>query len=148
KNQIVITNDTGSLTGTYECRLLFDIIHSEGADVLAEYGSDFYAGTPVITRHAYGKGKAYYVGTCPDQAFLTDFMKTVCAEKEIAPLLNVPKGVEVTERRKDGASYFFIMNHNASTVELEIGEGTDLLTGKELTGATSLEAYGVMIVKR
>nr|ACT64162.1 beta-galactosidase [uncultured bacterium] len=141
KNQIVITNDTGSLTGPLECELLFDIIHSEGADVLAEYGSDFYAGTPVITRHAYGATDAYYVGTCPDQAFLTDFQDTVCGEKEIAPLLNVPKGVEVTERRKDGASYFFTYVHNASTVELEIGEGTDLLTGKELTTELSLDPY-------
>ncbi|MFS0637844.1 beta-galactosidase [Mesobacillus foraminis] len=148
KNQIVIKNDEGSLSGSYDCSLLFDIIHSEGAEVLAEYGSDFYAGTPVITCNSYGKGKAYYVGTCPDKAFLTDFVKTVCEEKQVKPLLEVPKGVEVTERRKDGSSFFFILNHNADAVELEKIEGTDLLTGKEMNGNTSLEAYGVMIVKQ
>ncbi|WP_121613715.1 beta-galactosidase [Mesobacillus foraminis] len=148
KNQIVMKNDGGSLSGSYDCSLLFDIIHSEGAEVLAEYGSDFYAGTPVITCNSYGKGKAYYVGTCPDKAFLTDFVKTVCEEKQVKPLLEVPKGVEVTERRKDGNSFFFILNHNADAVELENIEGTDLLTGKEMNGNTSLEAYGVMIVKQ
>ncbi|MBT2755851.1 beta-galactosidase [Mesobacillus foraminis] len=148
KNQIVMKNDGGSLSGSYDCTLLFDIIHSEGAEVLAEYGSDFYAGTPVITCNSYGKGKAYYVGTCPDKAFLTDFVKTVCEEKRVKPLLEVPKGVEVTERRKDGSSFFFILNHNADAVELEYIEGTDLLTGKEMNGNTSLEAYGVMIVKQ
>ncbi len=148
KNQIVMKNDGGSLSGSYDCSLLFDIIHSEGAEVLAEYGSDFYAGTPVITCNSYGKGKAYYVGTCPDKAFLTDFVKTVCEEKQVKPLLEVPKGVEVTERRKDGSSFFFILNHNADAVGLENIEGTDLLTGKEMNGNTSLEAYGVMIVKQ
>ncbi|PFN96784.1 beta-galactosidase [Bacillus sp. AFS076308] len=148
KNQIVVKKEAGSLTGTYECSLLFDIIHSEGAEVLAEYGSDFYVGTPVITCNSFGNGKAYYVGTCPDTAFLTDFVKTICEEKEIKPLLDVPKGVEVTQRRKDGSSYLFVMNHNASAVEFEISEGTDLLTSKELNGTTSLEAYGVMIVKQ
>ncbi|MEW9050083.1 MAG: beta-galactosidase trimerization domain-containing protein [Neobacillus sp.] len=71
-----------------------------------------------MTCNSFGKGKAYYVGTSPDTEFLTDFVKTVCEEKEIKPVLNVPKGVEVTERRKDGRSYLFVMNHNASTVEL------------------------------
>lgn len=148
KNQIVVKKEGGSLTGSYECSLLFDIIHSEGAEVLAEYGSDFYADTPVITCNSYGNGKAYYVGTSPDTSFLTDFVKTVCDEKDIKPLLNVPKGVEVTERRKDGNSYLFVMNHNASTVEIEIREGTDLLTGVELNRKTSLEAFEVMIVKQ
>ncbi|MDQ0224074.1 beta-galactosidase [Metabacillus niabensis] len=147
-NQIVMKKETGSLSGSYECSLLFDIIHSEGAQVLAEYGSDFYAGTPVITRNTFEKGKAYYVGTCPDPSFLSDFVKTVCEEKEIKPLLDAPKGVEVTERTKDGHSYLFVLNHNATKVEVEISEGKDLLTAEELNGKTSLDGYGVMIVKR
>jgi beta-galactosidase len=147
-NQIFMKKEVGHLTGSYECRLLFDIIHSEGAEVLAEYGSDFYAGTPVITRHTYGKGRAYYVGTCPDTAFLSDFIQTIAKEKGVQPLLDVPKGVEVTERRKDGSSYLFVMNHHSSPVEFEIDKGTEILTGKELKGLTSLDGYGVMIVKR
>ncbi|MDQ0230679.1 beta-galactosidase [Metabacillus malikii] len=148
KNQIVVKQQTGNLSGNYECRLLFDIIHSEGAEVLAEYGSDFYAGTPVITRNTYGKGKAYYVGTCPEHDFLTDLVKTICAEKEVAPLLNVPKGVEVTERVKDGTSYLFILNHNEDEVEIDNCKGTDLLSGNQLAGSTALAGYGVMIIKQ
>ncbi|PAD70396.1 beta-galactosidase [Bacillus sp. 7586-K] len=147
-NQIVMKKETGSLSGSYKCSLLFDIIHSEGAQVLAEYGSDFYAGTPVITCNTFEKGKAYYVGTCPDPSFLSDFVKTVCEEKEIKPLLDAPKGIEVTERTKDGHSYLFVLNHNTTKVEVEISEGKDLLTGEELNGKTSLDGYGVMIVKR
>ncbi|WP_160719474.1 beta-galactosidase [Bacillus sp. USDA818B3_A] len=147
-NQIVVKKEAGSLTGSYECSLLFDIIHSEGAEVLAEYGSDFYAGTPVITCNSFGKGKAYYVGTCPDKAFLTDFVKAVCEEKGVKPLLHVPEGVEVTERSKDGRSYLFVMNHNESPVEFEISKGTDLLSDKELNGTTKLNGYGVMIIEQ
>ena len=49
--------------GDYDCRLLCDRIHAEGADVLATYSSDFYAGEPAVTRNAFGDGFAYYLAT-------------------------------------------------------------------------------------
>ncbi len=38
-------------------------MHSEGAEVLATYESDFYAGMPAVTKNSYGKGHVYYVAT-------------------------------------------------------------------------------------
>jgi beta-galactosidase len=148
KNEIVVKNEVGNLSGRYDCNLLFDIIHSEGAEIIAEYGSDFYAGTPVVTCNKFGDGKAYYVGTCPDAAFLTDFVNTICKEKEVEPLLVTPKGVEVTERSKEGKSYLFIMNHNADKVTIEVGEYKELLTGTEIKDMFALEGHGVAILEK
>lgn len=39
----------------YKCNLLCDLMHSEGAEVLATYESDFYAGMPAVTKTATEK---------------------------------------------------------------------------------------------
>lgn len=47
----------------YPAKLLCDIMHLEGAEALAEYQEDFYAGSPVVARNSFGQGQAYYIGT-------------------------------------------------------------------------------------
>ncbi|GAF11445.1 beta-galactosidase [Bacillus sp. JCM 19045] len=105
-NHIVMSKQWGKLSGHYQCNLLFDLIHSEGAEVLATYGSDFYAGSPVVTRNTFGKGSAIYVGSSGDQAFTDGLIETVCNERGIVSLLPTPDGVEVTERTKAGESFY------------------------------------------
>ena len=39
----------------YKCNLLCDLMHTEGAEVLATYESDFYAGMPAVTKTATEK---------------------------------------------------------------------------------------------
>lgn len=149
-NEIVMKQHWGDLTGSYSCNLLFDLIHTEGAEVIAEYGSDFYQGKPVVTVNRFGQGEAYYVATCPDSDFLSGFLANLCADKHVEPLLSVPAGVEVTEREKDGKSYLFVLNHNAEDVVIPTGtkETIDLLTGKTIVKETSLEGKGVLILTK
>ncbi len=45
------------LSGVYEARDYCDLIHTEGAEVLATYGRDFYAGRPALTVNGYGDGQ-------------------------------------------------------------------------------------------
>ena len=49
KNRIVLKETYGDLQGEYGCGMLCDLLHSEGAEVIAEYGDDFYKGMPVVT---------------------------------------------------------------------------------------------------
>ncbi|MDQ0090239.1 beta-galactosidase [Paenibacillus anaericanus] len=149
KNEIVMKQSWGALDGTYDCGLLCDLIHSEGAEVLAEYGSDFYQGRPVITVNQFGAGRAYYVASSPDAAFLQGFLSNLCDEKGIKPLAKAPSGVEVTRRVKDGLAYLFLLNHNPETAIVEIGDELkkDLLTGEMVTGSVSLAGRGVMILE-
>ncbi|TYA12862.1 beta-galactosidase [Paenibacillus faecis] len=149
KNQIVMKRSWGSLEGPYECGLLCDLIHSEGAEVLAEYGSDFYKGMPVLTVNKFGKGRAYYVASSPEADFLQGLMKNLCEEKGIKPLLDAPVGVEVARRVKNGLEYLFLLNHNAEASAVEIGasERKDLLANAVVTGSVTVPGRGVVILE-
>lgn len=150
QNHMVMKQDWGPLRGSYSCGILCDVIHAETAEVLAEYGTDFYQGTPVLTRNRFGKGQAYYVASSPDAAFLRGFMSNVCEEQGIKPLLDTPAGIEVVERVKEGTSLLFIMNHNAEAMAFDAGSAnqTDLLTERPVTGHVTIPARGVMILER
>lgn len=148
-NEIVMNATYGELNGSYSCNILCDLIHSEGAEVLATYGTDFYKGMPALTRHAFGKGKSWYVATNGDEAFLSDLIKTIVDEQGIQPLVSPVQGIEVTERVKGEHRYLFVLNHNADATEVDLGNlaGRDLLTDQEVSGKHTLAAKGVMIVK-
>lgn len=148
KNRIVMKGKVGDLEGDYECNLLFDLIHSEGAEVLAVYGDDFYQGMPVVTKNKFGEGNAWYIASSPDQEFLQGLVAHLCEEKGIKSLLNADEGIEVSERVKDNKAYLFVMNHNDEISQFELGmdEKVDLLTRKTMTGTISLQAHGVMIL--
>lgn len=149
KNQIVMKRSWGSLEGQYECNLLCDLIHSEGAEVLAEYGSDFYKGMPVLTVNTFGEGRAYYVASSPGADFLQGFLKNLCEEKGIKPLLDAPAGVEVARRVKNGLEYLFLLNHTAEASAVEIGasERKDLLANAVVTGSVTVPGRGVVILE-
>jgi len=149
-NGIVVNKNIPGLDERYECSLLCDLLHLEGAESLAVYESDFYAGMPCLTRNNFGKGKAYYVATDPEEKFLADFIKLVCEEKGVKPLMHVPKGVEVTQRVKDGRKFTFLLNHNTETVTVDIGNENyrEMITDKTVSGSISLEAKGVAILEK
>lgn len=149
KNQIVMKQAWGQLEGQFECGLLCDLIHSEGAEVLAEYGSDFYKGMPVLTKNSFGSGHAYYVASSPEASFLEGFLANLCDEKGIKPLLHAPAGVEVARRVKGDKEFLFLLNHNAESAEVEIGsEGKkDLLAGKNVKDSVTVPGRGVIILE-
>ncbi|KRE47157.1 beta-galactosidase [Paenibacillus sp. Soil522] len=150
QNQMVMRKAAGALSGTYTCSLLCDLIHSEGAEVVAEYGSDFYKGMPAVTVNKFGKGEAWYLATSPDRPFLQSLLINLCKDKGIEPLLAAPSGVEVTRRNKAGKSFTFILNHNTEAAELQLGAQprTELLSGETVSGAYSLAAKDVMIIEQ
>ncbi|PZD96267.1 beta-galactosidase [Paenibacillus sambharensis] len=151
RNQIVMKSKLGSLEGSYECGLLCDLIHTEGAEVIAEYGDDFYAGMPVVTVNKFGKGEAWYVASSPDQAFLDGLLKHICDAKGIRPTLdNVPEQVEVARRVKDGKEILFLMNHGKQPAVVPVGDSpaVNLLDGTEQHGSIELPAHGVTILQR
>jgi len=149
-NSVVFEPAFGELSGSYPCRLLCDRIHAEGAEVLATYSSDFYAGEPAVTVNQFGQGHAYYLATALDPNALTAFLAKLCADKNITPPLpGIPDGVEVVPRVSPaGETLLYILNHNveAISVPLPTGNYQDLLTGRTLAGEIALEAHGAAIL--
>ncbi len=131
-----------------KCGLLCDILHLEGAQALAYYGEDFYAGTPAVTKNQYGKGAVYYVGTQPDRTGLSLVLDQLAKDAGVAPLVPDQTQLEITRRVKEGREYWFILNLTGRTQpapESFAGE-TDLLTGKEVGG--QLSGFDALLVRR
>ena len=130
-----------------KCGLLCDILHLEGAQALAVYGEDFYAGAPAVTKNAYGKGTVYYVGTQPEAQGLDKILDSLTGQGEIHPLIPDRTQLEVTRRVKDGTEFWFILNLTGKPQPLPesfAGE-TDMLTGEK---AGDLKSFDAILVKR
>jgi len=149
-NRLLMKTSVDGLKDAYECGMLCDIIHSEGAEVVAEYGEDFYKGMPALTVNKFGNGEAWYVATSPEAAFLQDWLPKLCAVRGIEPLVaSSPDGVETSIREKDGVSYLFVLNHNAAPAIVSMGQqsGIDLLTDKPIHGDVELAGRDLWIIK-
>ncbi|GCF11220.1 beta-galactosidase [Dictyobacter arantiisoli] len=147
-NQIVMSDGSGS----YPCNHLCALVRNEGASVLATYGSDFYANTPALTRNTYGAGTAYYLASAPDDAFLSDFYQRLCREHQIQPILSVPDGIEVTQRRNEQGSLLYLLNHNDQETQIALPAATryrNLLRDRnqEVTHTITLDGYDVAILE-
>ncbi|TVY07800.1 beta-galactosidase [Paenibacillus cremeus] len=151
KNRIIVETPFGHVTGEYACGMLCDLLHLEGATSLAVYGDDFYAGMPVLTENAYGKGKAYYVATDADERFISDLCASLCDQLGLAAPLRADSGIELTQRHKDGKTFTFVLNHNKQQASVHLNKRAyrDLLSRSEYApeSAVTLAAYGVMILE-
>lgn len=105
---------------TYPCHIACDLLHLQGATSLSVYQDDFYQGMPVLTKNQYGKGTAYYIATRSNEDFYQEFLKIICNDLNIHPLLDVPQGVEVTKRENDVYEYYFILNHLEESVSISL----------------------------
>jgi beta-galactosidase len=150
-NQVQLLSATDSLpdqSAVYECDLWSDVIDLEGASALATYTQDFYKGRPAITRHSFGQGHSYYLGTRPASALLERLMLQICQEAQVTPSpLAVPSGVEVVCRQDADHFYYFVTNHTKDTLELKLpAPAQELLTQAEAIQTLCLEPYGVAIL--
>ncbi len=137
---------------SYGIKDLCAIIHAETAEVLATYQEDFYKGYPALTKHAYGKGSAYFIASENCVTFLCDFYDNLLREAGIACTLKaqLPDGVTVSERRgcEDADSLWFVMNFNPAETEIEFREAyRDIETGESVAGKRKLMPYQCLILE-
>ncbi len=143
-------NELG-LSGTFESRDFCEVIHPEGAEVIARYTAEYYAGTPCITVNAYGQGKAYFIGTRQNAEETEKIVNAIAAQSGVHKIIaaELPQDVKVLSRTDGDYEYVFITNYALEnrSVALDSGEYTDLLDGKTYTGSVTLEKYGVKVLK-
>ncbi|HEX6686529.1 MAG TPA: beta-galactosidase [Candidatus Limnocylindrales bacterium] len=124
----------------FESRLVFELVIPQGAEVVGTYGSDFYAGTPAVTRNAFGDGFGWYVATDLDQAGVTCVVRQVLEHHTLLhPYSGLP-GLEVANRvTPSGERILFLLNHGDAPVTVAARHaGTDLLTGVQVQPGTPL----------
>lgn len=157
-NRVLFTEGNAlQITGEYEIRELCELIHTEGAETLAVYGDDFYAGRPALTVNAVGKGKAYYIAARTDQSFQRSFYKQVLKVAGIDGALQTELPAEATAQiRTDGVNEFiFLMNFSSKTHTITLDEQgyTDMLASDsassvKISSSLLLQPYGVRVLKR
>jgi beta-galactosidase len=130
------------------CRLLCEIIHSEGAETLAEFSSDFYAGHMAVTRNNYGEGSVFYIGTELVSSAMDKVLGMVTEAAQIRSLTAEPTSLEIACRESDERKLWFIMNFTDEVLPLptEFAGKTDLLSGCELICGTMLKKYETYLV--
>lgn len=130
-----------------QCRMLCDIIHLEGARCLAEYTSNFYAGSPAVTYHQYGEGLVYYVGTVLAQEALGKVLDHAAHNADVRAMVEEAAGLEVVCRQNDTGKLYFVMNFEAETHDIppRFWGRKDLLTGAFMAQGMQLAQYGVCL---
>lgn len=133
---------------TDQCGLLCDIIHLEGAEEIARYESDFYAGTPAVTEHGFGKGRVYYVGTMLSESGLAKVLKSACDKAGIAPVIGEETELEVAKRVTDTEDIYFVMNFKDKELPLPavFAGKQDLLTGATQKENEMLKKFDVRVI--
>ncbi|MET8078052.1 beta-galactosidase [Streptomyces sp. NPDC005303] len=134
-----------------EGRLVFEIVRLRGAETIATYGSDFYAGTPAVTRNQYGQGQGWYVATALDQPGVDQVVRRVLSRHDLIGPYADHEGLEAATRTApDGTRLLFLLNHTAEPARLSAhGAATDLLTGKQVEAGApfALDPRGVAVLR-
>lgn len=143
----------------------------DGCKILAEYTSDFYAGSPVLTRNNYGAGKCYYLAGRAETDFLVELYGRIAAETGIshgfweaggknetaekpidgADPGELPEGVEICRRAGAQGTYFFVLNFSGEQQEVPLPEERrfmDMLLGTEEKEKLTLDKNGYKILKK
>ncbi|MFJ9615764.1 beta-galactosidase [Streptomyces noursei] len=119
-----------------------------GAEVVARFLDGELAGRPAVTRHDYGRGTAWYLGTRLEPALLRALLDNVRAAAGVAPVLpGLPAGVQATVREGAGGRYVFLLNHGCRAVEVPLPEPLrDALAPRAAVTRVELAARGVAVL--
>lgn len=119
------------------------------ATVLASYLDGPAVGAPAVTRNAWGKGEAWYLGTLLDDESYRDLIATIAAEAGVRATALHCGGdgrVELVRRTGHGRSYLFIVNHSTEPVNADVS-GRELITGEDVVGSILVPPGGVRVVR-
>ena len=116
------------------------------------FGDDFFAGSPAVTVNAHGEGKAYYLASRNEPAFLADFYRAVAAGLDIRPVLKaeLPEGVTAQLRTDGKRQFVFLLNFapNPQRIDLAGERFSDVLAGGDVEGAVDLAAFGSAVLEK
>lgn len=133
--------------GEWEVRDYAETLRVADAEVLGSYVSDFYAGTPALTRKAFGAGHAYYMAARCTPAAMRPLFAHMLADAGISPR-PLPEGVEFHLREGASGAYAFYLNHGAEPASLSGETGVELLTGLPVSGSFTIPPKHAVVIFR
>ncbi len=121
------------------------------AKVIANYESDFYKGTPAITKNKYNKGTSYYLGARTKSDFLEVFYDDIVKDLDLDEIkdFEASEGVSIQSRENDENKYYFIMNFTEEDKEISINNNYEnLITSEMISGKKVLKPYETLVLKK
>ena len=128
-------------------RTMLEDLRLDGATPVATFRGGRMAGRPAVTRHAYERGFVLYAGTDSDQVgFYEALAREAGAAGRIEPLLDVPRGVEVTTREMPDTTYYFLLNLVETAHDIRLPQPMHELIGEQQVSEVSLAPLGVAVL--
>jgi beta-galactosidase len=106
------------LYGELVAREVAAIVHLRGAEALATYSDEFYAGTPALSLNRVGSGQAVYVGAQLEVESLRRLYSGLIDSLGLTRVAEAPPAVAV-QRRGD---YVFIQNFTPEPATVKVGD--------------------------
>ncbi len=126
------------------------IAHLRGAQALATYAEDFFAGSPALTKRQFGAGTAYYQAAWLGADFFARFYGALVNQLGIATILGapLPPGVLVQQRVNNQRRFLFFQNYTANehVIALPPGNYQDLIGQVPVSGTLRLPAWGSTVL--
>ncbi|MCH6231523.1 beta-galactosidase [Microbacterium sp. CFH 31415] len=119
------------------------------AETVASFADGPAAGSPAITRNAWGEGTAWYLATHLDAADSRALFGRIAEEAGARPAAVVRGGrgaLEIVRRRGADAAYLFVVNHGPTAAVAE-ASGFELVTESPVTGDIEVPAGAVRIIR-
>jgi beta-galactosidase len=124
-------------------------VEAPGAEVLAEYDRDYYAGAPALVRNAVGNGRAYYYGAVFSVEAAAALIARLGLLSPVADWLELPRPVELCMREhpETGERLIFLLNYSDADQTITMHKAvTDVLSGQRVQGAVVLPPFDVRIL--
>ena len=132
------------------CDLLEEAKGQEGTvEMAGVYADSYKAGRGVISRHPYGKGTSWYIGTEIEESAMQKLLSDICKEAGTNHFpFAVPEKVEAVQRSLNGKHYDYLTNFTLQAVDIPVpGMYTDLVSGKPVAKTLHLEPWGFAMLE-
>ena len=141
---------TGFESGAPEAEHFMELLMSEGAETVLSYQHSNWKKYAAVTRHAYGKGEAWYIGCMFEEKYLQQLFVRILGENGIHAAAPEQFPVIVREGiNEKGENIRFYLNYAWEEQIIKVSEkfSTVLGTADEEHREVSLGSWDVCIIK-
>lgn len=108
----------------------------EGTRVLACYADQFYAGTPAITQHDFGRGQVTYCGVCAEASLVEALVEKLVLQLKL-PVSPLPRRVHVLQR--DG--FHIVLNYQTEPIQAPAPDDAQFIIGQRTVGPADVAIW-------
>ena len=141
---------TGFESGAPEAEHFMELLMSEGAETVLSYQHSNWKKYAAVTRHAYGKGEAWYIGCMFEEKYLQQLFARILGENGIHAAAPEQFPVIVREGiNEKGERIRFYLNYAWEEQKIKVSEkfSTVLGTADEEHRDVFLGSWDVCIIK-